>query len=145
PGSDIRAHRLAVRMAVDQESIVLSRKILLSPCYETLQSRGVSRIQVNITIFGDFRKMNAARESLYGILFNPVEPGAGEILAQKGSAFLVPVAAVDEKDQLHSRIVVDRAAHLVSEIYKIVIPVVIHCSVEEDGPGTFGSFGFRPQ
>src|SRR5215510_14132498 len=132
-------------MAVYQESIALSRKIRLSPCYETLQIRGISRIQVNVIIFGDFRKKIAAREALYGVLFYPVEPGTDEVLSQKGGAFLVPLVAVDEHDQLDSWIVVDRAAHLVGKFYKIFIRIVIRCSVEEDGPGTFGSCRFRAQ
>ena len=80
--------------------------------------------------------MSAAGKALDGVLLNSVKPGAVEIVAEKRSAFRVLVAAVDEKDQLDSRIIVDRAANLVGKRHKRIIRTVIHCSVEEDGPGT---------
>src|SRR5262249_31401796 len=57
--------------------------------------------------------------------------------------FRVLRAAVDEEDQLDSRVVVDRAAHLVGKRHERVIRIVIHGPVEEDGPSTLGTFRFR--
>src|SRR5215831_5575426 len=131
PRSVIRAHRLAVGMAVDQKSITLGGIIRLSPCYETLQIRGIGRVQVDVLIFGDFRKVSTAREALDGVLLDSVEPGAGEIVAKKSGALLMLVAAVDEKGHLDSRIIVDRAAYLVHKRHKRIVSTVIHCPVDE--------------
>src|SRR6266542_4821134 len=58
--SVIWTHRLAVRMAIDQKSITLSGRSRFSPSYESLQNRGIGRVQVNVIVFSDFRKVGAA-------------------------------------------------------------------------------------
>src|SRR5688572_19409084 len=125
-------------MAVNQQAVSLGRIRRLPPGDETLQRRGVGGVEVHVTVFGDFREMGAAGEALDGVLLHSVKPGAVEIVAQERRAFRVLLAAVDDNDQLDSRVVVDRAAHLVGKRHERVVRTVIHGAVEEEGPGALG-------
>src|SRR5262249_525214 len=73
-------------------------------------------------------------KALDKVVLHSVKAGARENVAKERRVLRGLIAAVDEKDQLDSRIIVDCAADLIGKHDKRIIRAVIHGCIQEYGP-----------